>query len=342
VGSSGRLPDPQGVIASSDVSAPDQQPLGCAEMSDQFAQLVTRSQVDRSTAHGTLRVLVVGAGFIGAHIARALRQRNHDVVILSRGPLGALGQQLTNGSELVQGDASQSDTVLVGPLTTLLDALGRRGPRPVTFISSGGLVYGQPQVFPTPETQPAAPASAYGMSRLTAERLLGAYSERCSVPIRVLRVANAYGPGQDPSRGQGVIAAALQSCCDQSPFILIGDGRVSRDFVHVADVAHAVGELVQSANTTPVLNVGSGTCVSMRDLLTIIEMTTRRPLLIEQHPESELDQARVHLDVSLLRSIISFEPRSLATGIADTWNHLVDEGRSGMLEDEPLLRTPFA
>jgi UDP-glucose 4-epimerase len=310
-------------------------------------------------------VLVLGGGFLGSHIARDLIMRSYGVVVLTRSQPSGLAAHLLSGAELVIGDAAVHTTlsrVLDGtdyvifalssllpgeadqsarldmsltldPLLELLDQLSNGSAVPVTILSSGGTVYGRATTFPTPEDAPTEPLSAYGITKLTAEKFVLRYSSMSGTPVRVLRIGNAYGPGQSSARGQGVIAAALECCLLGRPFIIFGDGGVARDFVYVDDLAAAVASLVDLTGGDAVVNIGSGTSYRLDDVLEIVGEVTGHKLAVERRAGRTFDLPRVQLDTRRIQSLVDFRPRALRDGILETWKHLTD-----WAEEPPLGR----
>lgn len=298
-------------------------------------------------------VLVLGAGFIGGHVVRRLLDNGHRVRVLSRSRPHGRARHLTAGADLSIGDAGVTKTVaeavvgmdhvvfalgsLVPPeaeqephldlsltLQPLLELLGvlAQGPRlPVSYLSSGGTVYGHAPSFPIAETAPTVPLSVYGITRLTAERFVLRYGALHDTAVRILRIGNAYGTGQTTARGQGIVGTALERCRTGEPLVLYGDGRISRDFVHAEDIAVAVAGLIGTGGPT-VVNIGSGVATPMSEVAEIAREVTGRQLAIVSKDARDFDLPRVQLDVSLLRSLVDYEPRSLRDGMRQVWTDM--------------------
>lgn len=211
------------------------------------------------------------------------------------------------------------------PWLTTLGAATEVGAH-VVFLSSGGTVYGIPEVSPVPESHPTRPIGSYGILKLTAEMYGRMYAARGDLGVIALRCANVYGPQQTAAAGQGFIAACLENLEAQRSTPLYGDGSVARDFVHVDDVADVVCEFVRRGPETDrfdVFNVGSGVATSMLEIVTVIEDLTGRPLELDRMPARVLDVPSVALDCTALRAAIGFEPVSLREGLERT---LVERG----------------
>jgi UDP-glucose 4-epimerase len=329
------------------------------------ARILTAVEVSGRVAFppsGLPSTLVIGSGFLGSHIIRNLLDQGNPVRALTRRTPAGPSEDLTRGAEFLIGDAGVTATVdealedmdhvvfalsslmpgeaeqepqldlslILQPLLELLAQLGQTPDRRLTFLSSGGTVYGRTDVFPTPEDAPTAPLSAYGITRLTAERFVLRYGALHAVPVRILRVANAYGPGQTGVRGQGIIGTTLEHCLTGEPVTVFGDGRISRDFVHVQEIGHATASLVNLNGGPEVVNIGSGTDASLSEVHRLTQEVTGRPLAIRREPGRDFDVPRVQLDISVLQSLVDFWPRDLSDGIASTWRDLLSrQGKGG-------------
>jgi UDP-glucose 4-epimerase len=121
----------------------------------------------------------------------------------------------------------------------------------IIFASSGGTVYGPSAGEPIPESAATNPISAYGVSKLS-EKYIAALGRLYTMKHRVLRIANAYGPGQSPLRRQGLIAVAIGRALRSSEFDIWGDGSVVRDLIFVDDVARAFARAIAYQGPEPV------------------------------------------------------------------------------------------
>ena len=300
------------------------------------------------------RAVVFGAGFLGTRTVKSLLSRGFEVAVVTRSPLDAFRQELVEGAQVVVGEAdalanidnlidgaqqviwaigglappaAQADPGLnrrltLDPLALVLGRLsGHAGVR-FTYISSGGTIYGRTPHVATPEDHPVAPLSAYGEVKVEAERLVADMAARGSFDALVLRVANAYGPGQDSRNGQGVVDAAFRHLVSGTPFTIFGDGSAQRDYVYVDDVAEVIADLAKLAACPDVLNVSSGVAVTVDDLLTRIEKTAGIELQRRYVAQRPFDLQWSALDHSLLSRHIRFRPTELDEGLRRTWRHL--------------------
>jgi len=237
-----------------------------------------------------MKVLVTGgAGFIGSHVADRILEAGHEVTVLDDLSSGKR-EQVPNGARFVHADirseaasklirderfdavvhqAAQIDVrksvtdprfdadVNLSGLLNLLEAATAAGVKRFLFASSGGACYGEQEVYPAPETHPSRPVSPYGVSKAAGELYLGYYAAEKKLSYCALRYANVYGPRQDPMGEAGVVAIFSGRCLAGSTCTIYGDGKQTRDYVYVGDVARA-NLLALTSDYVGPLNVGTG------------------------------------------------------------------------------------
>jgi UDP-glucose 4-epimerase len=242
-----------------------------------------------------------GAGFIGSHVVDALLAagvRVHVADDLSTGREGNLARALERGAVLHAADVTddaaiahvtavaQPDVVVhlaahidarrsvdepafdarlnVVGTAAVLEAARRAGARRLVLASTAA-VYGKPEVLPTPEPGPLRPLTPYGASKAAAESYLDLYGRLYGLSTLALRMANVYGPRQNPHGEAGVVAIFCGAAADRRPVTIHGDGRQTRDYVHVRDVAAAF-VLATMTEITGVLNIATGRETSVLDV----------------------------------------------------------------------------
>jgi UDP-glucose 4-epimerase len=109
----------------------------------------------------------------------------------------------------------------------------------VVYAASGGSMYGDTPVMPTPETEPPAPVSPYGASKFTCELYLSTWRALHGLHYVALRYANVYGPRQNPHGEAGVVAIFAERLLSGKPCTIYGDGGQTRDFVFSGDIVKA-------------------------------------------------------------------------------------------------------
>jgi UDP-glucose 4-epimerase len=313
------------------------------------------------------RVLVTGgAGFIGSHIAQAYLAGGWEVVVLddlSRGK----ERNIPSGARFVRADirspearrllaeggftvlnhhAAQIDVrvsvdepaldaaINVVGLVNLLDGAGAGGVRRVVFASSGGVVYGDPEVVPTPETAPKGPISPYGVSKLAGEYYMRALAALRGFEAVAMRYANVFGPRQDPKSEAGVVSIFVSRLLEDRPLTVFGDGLQTRDYVFVRDVARA--NVLASTAAVPTgdgidataFNIATAKQTNVLELAEMVGRVMGKKPAIEFAPARAGELFRSSLDVSKARKVLGWKPE---VGFDDGLPQLVDwfrkEGR---------------
>ena len=295
-------------------------------------------------------VITGGAGFIGAHSSRLLLSRGHRVTAvddLSHGrreavaagaalevldvrdpALPPLFERLRPDAVLhlaAQMDVRKSVAdpafdcaVNVGGTVGVLEAAARSGCKRVVFASSGGAIYGEPEAFPQTERHPRQPASPYGASKLCAEEYLALYRRLRGLSTAAMRYANVYGPGQDPVGEAGVVAIFCSRLLQGHPPVINGDGRQTRDYVHVEDVARANAAALESA-AQGALNIGTGVESTVLDLLRHLAAELPSAPPPRHGPAKPGEQRRSVIEASAARAALGWAPTvALAEGLAQT------------------------
>ena len=300
-----------------------------------------------------MTVLVTGgAGFIGAHLCRALVARGHDVVVLddlstsSGEALATLDVRLVTGSILSVEALAEAivgvDTVvhlaglgsvprsIAQPRRTFeVNALGtvavleacRTHEVGHLLLASSSSVYGRHAVLPAREDQPAAPASPYAASKLAAEQAALSWQAAYGLPTLVFRFFNVFGPGQRPDHTYAAVVPRFgHAALTGLPLVVHGDGRQSRDFTSVHSVVDGLVRAVEERTTAPLpvnLAFGSG-----RDLLCVageLEELVGRRLELRHEPERRGDVRATLADTARLHALMpGLQPVPFRDGLAET------------------------
>ena len=242
-------------------------------------------------------LLTGGAGFIGAHVAKAYVQAGHEVVVvddLSRGHV----ENLPGGVSLYRVDITDAGALeavfqaerpqVVNHHAALvsvresarcperyfqvnLEGTGNvvraslaAGAEKIIYASSGGAVYGEAQSLPIAEEHPLNPLSPYGESKVLAERLIREQDGRFESVI--LRYGNVYGPGQDPRFGNGAVAIFAERTLGGQTINIFGNGEQVRDYIFVADAVKANLAALESS-VTGTYNLGTGRGLTLLQVL---------------------------------------------------------------------------
>ena len=255
-----------------------------------------------------MRALVTGgAGFIGSHICQELLSRGHQVLAvdnLSNGRLENFEEfgdtkkfefkkvdildrdgllPLFKGTDWVFHMAGLADIVpsiekpelyfdvnVKGTLN-VLEAAKNAGVKRFTYAASSSS-YGIPEEYPTPETTPIAPQYPYALTKYLGEELVLHWSQTYKLPAVSLRLFNVYGPRSRTSGTYGaVFGIFLAQKLNHKPYTVVGDGKQTRDFTFVTDVADAFILAAESDLNGEFLNVGSGNTYSVNRLVELLD-----------------------------------------------------------------------
>ncbi|HVH63689.1 MAG TPA: NAD-dependent epimerase/dehydratase family protein [Candidatus Dormibacteraeota bacterium] len=290
-----------------------------------------------------MRILVTGgAGFIGSHVVDAYVAAGHDVAVLDNFSTGAepnvnpaaqlfradvRDQTLIAAAvgsfkpDIVNHHAAQAEVPksvadpgndahinVVGGLN-LLRACVDHGVKKFIFSSTGGALYGEPDVVPAGEDHPVRPLSPYGTSKFAFEQYLGTFERTFHLKYTVLRYANIYGPRQDFHAEEGRVVAIFASrMLAGRPVTIDGDGNQSRDMLHVGDVATANLATLEGGEGA-VFHISSGIPVTVNDLFRKLALLTEYKIEPQFGPARKGDVYRIALDNTRAKEQLGWEPR---------------------------------
>ena len=312
------------------------------------------------------RVLVTGgAGFIGSHVCDAFAADGWSVTALDDLSSGK-EENLSAGIDLVVADirspeaatlirdggfevvshhAAQIDvrisverpdhdaSINIMGLLNLLQASVSGGVRRFVYVSSGGVVYGEPEDLPVSETAPKQPLSPYGVSKLTGEHYLHFYREIHGLESVSLRYSNVFGPRQDPHGEAGVVAIFGRSVLEGRRLTIFGDGEQTRDYVYVGDVAQAnvlaarLGVSDSKTMDDVAFNVGTGLETSVNELASALMSVAGREVPVDHAPERPGELLRNCLDASKLEGQGWRRAGVLEDGLLATYTWIAGEDR---------------
>ena len=191
--------------------------------------------------------------------------------------------------------------------------------RNIVFISSGGTVYGNPLYLPIDEKHPTNPVVSYGITKLAIEKYLQMYERLHGLNAITLRVANPYGERQRIETAQGAVGVFLHHALKGIPIEIWGDGSVTRDYIHVSDVAEAFVQALHYTGEHRVFNVGSGVGTSLTTLISELEDALGHTIVRHFSPGRPFDVPVSVLCNNLARSELNWSPAvSMPEGIART------------------------
>ncbi len=308
------------------------------------------------------RVLVTGgAGFIGSHIVDRLLALGNELCVLddlSSGSLQNLPSTVlfkkadVRSKEAAEFVAAQNPQVIVHTaaqisvrksmedphfdadvnlmgLLNLLRACKKDALPYITFLSTGGALYGDQDVYPASETHRIAPPSAYGVSKYCAELYLNFWHRQYGLCYSALRLANVYGPRQNPHGEAGVVAIFCEKLLSQQTPLINGDGKQTRDFVFVGDVVAAVDRVID-LRIQGVFNIGTGQETSINAIYAGLLKASGLKTKADYGPAKFGEQLRSVIDPKLALASFSWSPGTEVNhGLKLTFDWFMGKKQSG-------------
>ena len=303
------------------------------------------------------KVLITGGcGFIGVNIARFLHKHGFEIRILDNFSTGkkenlteagldpplvnlivgdirdqTVVNEATKGIETVIHLAAHTRVIesITRPLenwdintkgtANLLESSRNSGVKTFVFASSNVAV-GQ-QVPPVDETKVPKPISPYGASKLAGEALCTAYYYSYGLNTVSLRFGNCYGPYS--RHKTSVIAKYIKRAMENEPLVIYGDGKQTRDFVHVIDVCRAINLCITTRKqiSGEVFQIASGKETTVNELArSVIEVSGKNiSIVYESAQKGEI--VRNYSNISKAKSILGFQPEiEIKKGLSELWD----------------------
>jgi UDP-glucose 4-epimerase len=309
-----------------------------------------------------MKILITGgAGFIASNVADAYIAAGHEVAVVDDLSSGkrenvnprAKFYQLDIGDpklaqvfaefkpQLVNQHAAQisvpisvddplgdARTNVLGLLNVLTNCREHKVAK-VIYVSSGGVVYGEPDHFPADETFPLQPASPYGIAKYAGELYLKFFAANCGLKYVALRYSNVYGPRQVPHGEAGVVSIFIQALLAQQAPTIFGDGKYVRDYVFVGDVVQANLLAVERGENVAV-NIGTGKPSDTNEIYRLVREAMHSSFQAQSGPARRGDLRANYLDASLAGRVLGWKPQvSLPEGIAKTVQYFQDLAKQG-------------
>ncbi|WP_049901132.1 NAD-dependent epimerase/dehydratase family protein [Natrinema sp. J7-1] len=314
--------------------------------------------MDSNAIRDSTILVTGGGGFIGSHLVEALSPHNEvrvlddfttgdraylpdDVTVIKgdvRDPIAL--QEAARGVDVIfhhaalvsvtqsVDDPRRSNRTNLEASLLILEQARQEDARVV--VASSAAVYGHPETLPVPETAPTTPTSPYGVQKLAVDQYARLYEDLYGLETVALRYFNVYGPRQ---RGpySGVISTFLEQARANEPITVEGDGRQSRDFVHVSDVVRANLRAATTDAVGEAYNIGTGQRTTILDLAeTIRTITGSDSTIVHREPRTS-DIRHSGADTSKTTRQLGFDA---TVGIESGIRSLVGHDRSDPADAE--------
>lgn len=299
-----------------------------------------------------MKILVTGgAGFIGSHVVDRYISDGHNVIVIDNLSTGLIKNinpkaqfhkldiRSQKAAELIKKTspdilnhhAAQIDLRrsvkeplfdaeinILGLLNLLEAAIKTKSVKKIILASTGGAIYGDAKITPTPEDYPAWPVSPYGVAKLTSEHYLHYYQNSFKLQFVSLRYGNIYGPRQNPEGEAGVVAIFCQAMLRGKQPVINGNGKQTRDYVYVSDVVDA-NSLVLKDAVTGIYNIGTGKETDVNTIFDKLAKLLASDMKKIHGPEKKGEQKRSVLDSSKAKEKFGWEAKiSINVGLGKT------------------------
>lgn len=297
------------------------------------------------------KILVTGgAGFIGSHLVDKLIEKGNRVAVidnLSTGKIENLNPEAVfynvdicdpkikeifakekpervfhlaaqiDVRNSVEDPINDAKTNILGSLN-IIEGARINNVKKIIFASTGGVMYGNAKIIPTPESYPAQPQCPYGVGKLAVEYYLNYYHNVFALRYAALRLGNVYGPRQDKNGEAGVVAIFCAKMINKHNCVINGDGRQTRDYVYVKDVVEAI-LIVANDDNIGIYNIGTGIETNVNTIHSKIRAIIGGAQEAAHGPAKAGDHRRGSLDSSKAKKELAWEPKySLEEGIKET------------------------
>jgi len=299
------------------------------------------------------KILVAGgAGFIGSHIVDRLIEKGNEVIVIDNLSTGKK-ENLNNNAKFYQVDICSSEISqifeqekpkivfhfaaqvdirksvkdpiedakinILGSLN-LINNCQKFEVKRFIFASSGGSIYGDTDIIPTPENHPENPESPYGICKLTIEKYLHFYKQTFGLNYTALRLANIYGPRQNSKGEAGVIAIFCDKMLKNEKVVINGDGEQTRDFVFVDDIVK-VALLSMEQEKDGIYNIATGKETNINEIFVRVKKLIGSNCEEKHAPAKSGEQKRSCLDYFKAKQELNWEPEyNLEKGLEKTIN----------------------
>jgi UDP-glucuronate 4-epimerase len=254
-------------------------------------------------------LLTGGAGFVGSHVAEALRKRGYQLSIIDN-----------------------LDNFYVAGTVNLLELARELHVNRLIFGSSSS-VYGATNRVPFSEDDPVLhPISPYAATKLAGELMGYTYASLYGTQILCLRFFTVYGPRQRPDLAIHKFTALIEA---EKPIPVYGDGSVGRDYTYIDDIVAGILSSLEyrfpSAGVPfDVFNLGNSHPVKLAELIEYLEAATGRPAIRDHRPLQPGDVPLTWANIDKASRLLGYRPQ---TRMEDGLKKSVAWYRGGRLHD---------
>jgi UDP-glucose 4-epimerase len=279
-----------------------------------------------------------GAGFIGSHIAEELiKSKKGEVVVFDNLSMGKK-ENIPKGCRFIKGDIRNEAAIIkamkgidvifhdaafvsirasfdmlkhevdnnVYGTLNVLEAAVKNKVKKLVFASSMA-VYGEPKILPVEEDSQLKPISPYGFSKLRGELYCKIFQDKFGIDTTVLRYFNTFGIRQTPSDYVGVTTTFINQALSGKPLTIFGDGKQTRDFVWVKDIARAnVLAAFSKKSRGEILNIASGQEISINNIADSINKYVGNGRVYVSKPGGEI--SRIRANIAKAKKVLGYKP----------------------------------
>jgi len=303
------------------------------------------------------KILVTGgAGFIGSHIVDTLIRKNYNVIIvdnLSKGKKEYINKksifykadiiknisyifkkekpdivihlsaqvQLRESLEEPLFDAKSN---ILGTIN-ILEECRKNNVKKIIYTSTGGARVGEPEYLPVDEKHSLAPCSPYGISKHTAEHYVWMYNQLYNLDYLIFCFGNVYGPRDDPNNKR-LISIFINNMIKGKELIIFGDGKQTRDFIYVTDIAEFIVESINKNSKHKLFHLANGKQVSVNKIVDNLKKLSDFNGNVKHISAIKGEVRDIVLDTSLAKKELSWKPKhTLQQGLKKTIKYFKNE-----------------
>lgn len=298
-------------------------------------------------------IVTGGAGFIGSHIVDGLIEKNGNRVSVIDNLSSGKKENINPSAKFYKADITDKNISeifkkekpevvfhfaahiearesvknpvedakinILGSLN-IIENCRKLGVKKIMFASSGGEIYGDSKIIPTPETKIEDPISPYGAAKFSVEKYLNSYFKIYGINFVALRYGNVYGPRQNPFGEAGVVAIFTNKMLNNANLVIHGDGRQTKDYIFIEDAALATLAAFE-ANFNGAINIATGRETSVIEIFGILKKITDYKGDVSHGPLSSIGFRRGCLSVKRAKKLLNWSPQyEINEGLEKTVN----------------------